>query len=128
MLLCQEQVSNDETGSMILELNHNQETLKAQSALGSLMVLLAALSPDFGNTGEGSKIGHFLRGGSLKGRCSIRVYVPVCVPVCVCVCVCVSLRSPPDPAHSVGLKAESPPTPTHDPSHPSPHLYLQAFA
>ena len=29
------------------------------------------------------KIGHFLRGRSLKGRCNICVYVPVCVPVCV---------------------------------------------
>lgn len=38
VLLCQEQFSNDETGSMTLELDHFQETLKVQSALGSLMV------------------------------------------------------------------------------------------
>ena len=80
-------------------------------------------------------IGHFLRGRSLKGRCNIRVYVPVCVCVplcvCVCVCVCVSLRSPPDPAHTVGLNrriSPPPPTPTHDPSPPFPHPYPQALA
>ena len=69
--------------------------------------------------------GHFLRGRSLKGRCNIRVYVPVCV--------CVSLRSPPDPAHTVGLNSRIPPhTRTwvgwHDPSPPYPHPYLQAIA
>ena len=38
VFLCQEQFSNDETGSMTLELDHCQETLKVQSALGSLIV------------------------------------------------------------------------------------------
>ena len=57
-----------------------------------------------------SRVGHFLRGRSLKGRCNICVYVPVCV--CVCSCVCPS--SPPsDPTHAVGLNSRIPPhTPT----------------
>ena len=46
---------------------------------------------------------HFLRGGSLKGRCNIRVYVPVCV----CVPVCPS-SAPPDPTHTVGLNSRRP--------------------
>ena len=55
-----------------------------------------------------SKIGHFLRGRSLKGGCNICVYVPLCV--CVCSCVCPS--SPPhDLAHTVGLNGRIPPTP-----------------
>ena len=49
--------------------------------------------------------GHFLRGRSLKGRCDIRMYVPLCA----CVFLCVSLRSPPDPAHTVGLNSRIPP-------------------
>ena len=69
-------------------------------------------------------LGHFLRGWSLKGRCNIHVYDPVRVPVCVCV----SLRSPPDPTHTVGLNIRIPPTPPHDPSPPYPHPYLQAIA
>ena len=61
--------------------------------------------------------GHFLRGRSLKGRCNIRVYVPVCV--CVCVFLCVSLRSPPDPAHTVRLNSNNPP---HMTPHPRPRI------
>ena len=45
------------------------------------------------------------------------VCVCSCVFLCVCVSVCVSLRSPPDPALTVGLQSRIPPH-THTPPHP----------
>ena len=63
------------------------------------------------------KIGHFLRGRSLKGRCNIRVSVCSCVFLYVCVCVSPlspCLRSPHEPAHTVGLNSRIPP----------PHLHM----
>ena len=77
------------------------------------------------------RIGHFLGGRSLKGRCNIRVYVPACVPVSVCVCVCVCPSPPPpppDPSNAVGPNSRIPPTPPHDPSPTFPHPCPQAIA
>ena len=53
------------------------------------------------------KVGHFLRGRSLKGRCNIRVYVCVCV--CVCVPVCVPHLPPISPPHTEGLNTRNSP-------------------
>ena len=73
------------------------------------------------------RIGHFLRGRSLKDRCNICVYVPVRVPVCVCVCP--SSPPPLTPPILWGWTAEFPPHPYMSPHlTPFPHPYPQAIA